>query len=61
MNTETKISFLQFSQQIASLNNSLLELMGKVEAEISGEPHEELMNAAKHLMQAQNNIMKAVK
>lgn len=59
MTTESKVEFLQMSQQVADLNNKLLALIGNSKAD--EETASELLQASQKLIQAQNNIMKAVK
>lgn len=59
MTTESKVEFLQMSQLIADLNNRLLSTIGT--AKVDEETGAELLQASQKLIQAQNNIMKAVK
>lgn len=58
MTTETKVKLLGLSQDISELNRKLLEAIGDVKEQESAD---ELLQGSQKLIQAQNNIIKAVK
>lgn len=58
MTTETKVKLLGISQDISELNRKLLEA---IDDSVEQEAADELISGSQKLIQAQNNILKAVK
>lgn len=58
MTTETKVKLLGMSQDISELNRKLLEA---IDDSVEQDAADELLQASQKLIQAQNNIIKAVK
>lgn len=60
MNTENKIKFLEIAQQIASINNTLMNL-ALDGVELNDDQQVLIIQAAEKLIESQNNISRALK
>lgn len=59
MTVEQRVTFLEMSQKISIINKDLLEAVTSV-SDSNNDEVEDLLQASAKLIQAQNNLMKAV-